>query len=54
MCPVCLANMVLIAACVTSTGGLTALVARKVQKTAAKKNDSKIQIKGEQNENRNS
>jgi len=38
MCPACLTTMALIAAGTTSTGGLTALVVKKLQaKTSAKK-----------------
>jgi hypothetical protein len=51
MCPACITTAALIAAGATTTGGLTALVVKKLRaKTGAKSIDSKTQTKGEQNE----
>jgi hypothetical protein len=45
MCPVCLANLVLLAAGTTSSGGLAALLSAKILKKNTKPNR-----KGKQNE----
>ena len=48
MCPLCLANLAMLAAGVTSTGGLTALIARKSRsksKTREISNNFKRRIK---------
>ncbi len=48
MCPVCLANMALVAASATSTAGVTALVTKKLfSKMAGKKARPETEIKGE-------
>ncbi|MGH7493342.1 MAG: hypothetical protein ACREOO_13255 [bacterium] len=50
MCPACITTAALIVAGATSTGGLTALVVKKLRaKTGAKSIDTKTQTKGEQN-----
>ena len=50
MCPACITTFALIASSATSTGGLTALVAKKLRaKTNVKKINPKIQTKGEEN-----
>jgi hypothetical protein len=48
MCPVCIANLALIAAGSTSTGGMAALVVKKVRAKGRNQTDQN----GEQNETR--
>jgi hypothetical protein len=52
MCPVCLANLGLITASVTSSSGLTALVVKRVL-LKWQANHQPNQTRGERNENRN-
>jgi hypothetical protein len=49
MCPVCIANIAVIAAGATSTGGLTSLAVRKFYRRTVGKN-LENQSKGEENE----
>ena len=59
MCPACVANIAVIAASATSTGGLTAFVVKKLQTKAGRKNlttqtkHENNEIRDEANESRN-
>ncbi len=54
MCPACIATMALILAGATSTGGLTAIVVRKLQaNTGVKKIGMITDSKGEENDHTN-